>query len=511
MMNMLLCLLLLQDWEGVRKEFYSDWQKGDVASRKAAIERLARHDRPESWDLLVKVIKFMEEEVQKLTSDKQRVQDDMKKYPADQIVDKAGKVIKPEWLKLRQDLDKRQRELEARISDYETLLDACAKVLGGHKNEKTVLEVSDAIRGEEKSAALRRICIKAAAFMKDTNTRGALLFALGKEKDPLLIVSIIYSLRQRKDPTTLAEILTKLESEYWQVALAVLEAVKQFDSPSAIEPLIERLKTADGRLKTQVNETLVLLTGEDKKGDYATWKDWWEQQKKDFDLTRPKKDERQKKYKAVKDGKADDGGTTFYGIPIKSKRLLFICDRSGSMAEKAAWQPKVETGIGDNDKPDGDRKIDICKYELRKAVRGLPEDAMFNIIFFNRDPIIFSESGPVKATPANKKKAIDWIHSFQPLGATNIFDTIEKGFTFWGPKNQQKNVLGMADTIFLLSDGLPTAGQWCDNTEKLIQEVQKMNDGCKVVINGIYVGSDKAGEEFMKKLAESSSGIFVKK
>lgn len=510
MMNLLLCLLLVQDWEGVRQEFYADWQKGDVSSRKAAIERLATHDRPESWELLVKVIKFMEDEIQKLASDKQRVQEEMKKYPADQIVDKAGKVIKPDWLKLRQDLDKRQRELEARISDYEMLLDACARVLGSHKNEKTVLEVSDAIR-EDRNTALRRTCIRAAGDMKDPNTRSALLAALGKEKDPLLTVSIIYSLCRRRDPSTLGDILLKLESEYWQVTLAVLEAARQFDSPSAIAPLIERLRTADGRLKTEVNETLVLLTGEDKKGDYATWRDWWEEHRKDFELTRPKKDERRKKYNAVKDGKADDGSTTFYGIPIKSKRILFICDRSGSMAEKAAWQPKVETGIGESDKPDGDRKIDICKYELRRAVRGLCEDAQFNIIFFNRDPLIFSESGPVKATPANKKRAIDWINSFEPLGATNIFDTLEKGFTFWGPKSPQKNVLGMADTIFLLSDGLPTAGQWCDNPGKLIEEVGRMNEGCRVVINTIYVGSDKAGEEFMKKLAECCSGIFVKK
>ena len=60
------------------------------------------------------------------------------------------------------------------------------------------------------------------------------------------------------------------------------------------------------------------------------------------------------------------------------------------------------------------------------------------------------------------------------------------------------------DTVYLLSDGHPTAGEKTE-TEDILRAVGGMNRLKGIQINTISIGTDS---ELMKKLAERNSGIY---
>jgi Mg-chelatase subunit ChlD len=62
------------------------------------------------------------------------------------------------------------------------------------------------------------------------------------------------------------------------------------------------------------------------------------------------------------------------------------------------------------------------------------------------------------------------------------------------------------DTIFFLSDGRPSTGEFVD-TEDILREVLKANELRKVVIHTIAIGEFQ--KSFMQRLAEKSGGVFV--
>ena len=63
------------------------------------------------------------------------------------------------------------------------------------------------------------------------------------------------------------------------------------------------------------------------------------------------------------------------------------------------------------------------------------------------------------------------------------------------------------DTIYLLSDGYPSAGPITD-IHQLADEVRLWNARRRIVIHAISIGSDS---ELLKRLAEESGGTYVRR
>jgi Mg-chelatase subunit ChlD len=187
--------------------------------------------------------------------------------------------------------------------------------------------------------------------------------------------------------------------------------------------------------------------------------------------------------------------TTFYGIQTRSKRILYILDVSGSMSD-----PRARSG----DK----LPIDVAKEELTQSIRSLPEDAVFNIVFFNHEVAAWKEK-PVKADKAGKTEASAWIAARAPAGATNIFDALERGFRLAGRGTHDKQYAVAVDTIFFLSDGQANRGRLVEPAQ-IVAEVRRLNSEQKLKIHavGIGKGHDPA---LMRALAEISGGTYVSK
>jgi hypothetical protein len=422
--------------------------------------------------------------------------------------------------------DKKCKEVEAKIQALENAKGAIVKALAKFKGDATV---KDLIREVTGGGDWQRRAASAEALgqIGHKDVPAALIEALKKDSEPAVRIAIVEAFRALKlaTPEIVAALAAQLQSDYWQLKIAAAQALKALDAKGGIEPLIEALQKADGRLRFEFNDALVGLAGVDKHGDYAAWKAW-------LDSNREALAKGTYAPKAA-DAAGDPGRnatTTFYGIPVESKNVIFVLDRSGSMSEPSDWDgpadgPAVTTG----GKPDpasdvkkkGDRKMDIARWQLKKAIAQLPEGTEFNVIFFSHDMLLLSKD-MLTMSASSRKKAFEWIDKLEPAGGTNPFDALEKALSYAaGGMSGEKLQKSGVDTICLMTDGLPTFGQVATPKE-IVERIRTINKNRKVKIHtvGIFTVSKGANAEkelkereeglkFLKQLAEESGGKFT--
>ncbi|MBI3271819.1 MAG: HEAT repeat domain-containing protein [Planctomycetes bacterium] len=271
-----------------------------------------------------------------------------------------------------------------------------------------------------------------------------------------------------------------LDNANWHIRSAVIEALTALREAKAVPALIERVDKESGRLRAEVVSSLVSLTGQKLGGDGAAWKKWWKDHKEGFQVaeeTGPAPPEEEHK-------------TTYYGVPIVTKQVCFVLDISGSMDTRDAG------GASDPKNPAaGKNRLDVAKRELLDALERLGKEVAFNIIFFD-DRMEPMQKRLEPATPEHKKKAKAFVERQRPRGETNIFDALELAL-------DDPDV----DTVFLLSDGSPSAGRLTD-PEDILGELRAMNRGRRVVLHAIAVGERSS---FLEALARQNGGTYVQK
>jgi Mg-chelatase subunit ChlD len=91
-------------------------------------------------------------------------------------------------------------------------------------------------------------------------------------------------------------------------------------------------------------------------------------------------------------------------------------------------------------------------------------------------------------------------------GKTNTFGAIKTALGVNDLRTQDQNYKVEADTVFFLSDGRPTAGEYVD-ADDILREIKAINELRKVVLHTIAIGEFQ--KEFMKRLADQNGGVFV--
>ena len=269
-----------------------------------------------------------------------------------------------------------------------------------------------------------------------------------------------------------------------ELAVEAARSLGSIRKKAAVEVLITALNHEVEKARGAAHEALVKLTGVDKGTEYAPWRDWWRKAADEFEppvvagAGDPEADEE------------DRPGTTFFGIESRSKHVVYILDVSGSMQS-----PDAKNGE--------QTRIQAAVKELVQAIRSLPDDATFNIIFYNQE----WRKKMVVATKENKAAAAKWAEEVVAVGATNIFDPLERAFALAGRGTHDKEYYVTLDTIFFLSDGQPNRGRIV-TPEEIIKQVARMNQLKKVKIHTIGVGRDHDAR-FMRSLAEMTGGTYV--
>ncbi|MHC4605966.1 MAG: vWA domain-containing protein [Planctomycetota bacterium] len=381
--------------------------------------------------------------------------------------------------------------------------------------------------------------------------RIAALDALAEEARPGSFELFIRALEREENP--------------WQVKAAAVKGIKAQLKPGDTER-IGRLLDAMGKLtdeeirvKSDIKDFLNRLLGLNVQSyDPNAWRSAIAQ----------KKEEKKAPAAPAKDGvpaKAPEGKahktvvSEFFGIKTESNRIIFVLDRTGSMADPCSDAPdeekKKREGVATGDKHKSYRsrkdhkeakeikkryddreiqiKMDALRREYINTVYNLPESVFFTTVWYNTSTEVWSEK-LVPATWANKKAAMENAETLQPEGGTNIWGALEAAFKIAGegrrpapppdrpPVKTGKShaVPGKAspDTFYLLTDGRHNNGRFanilgqCDK-KSFLAELEKLNRLRQIRIHTICLGDpgegvDPPDPDFLRQLAEQNDGQF---
>ncbi|MCX7703462.1 MAG: VWA domain-containing protein [Planctomycetota bacterium] len=355
------------------------------------------------------------------------------------------------------------------------------------------------------------------------------MFAQLKGGDEKVKVMILDALSGMSGSDVTQAIIGALRDSSEIVAVSAARALGNRSERESIEPLIDELEKAEKakrtRIQYEINIALEKITGKSGLEASIDWRNWWSTHK-DKPLG-GKQEEIPFTPNPLERKKLET--TSFFGIEIRSKRVIFIIDVSGSMIVadpppenwREETEKKLRTTVVDEKerekrmkeaeeqmkKWEEERKrIYRVKKELIKTIKTLSKDVKFNIIAFS-DNIQCWKKSLTEATEANRNNAIAWVEKLQADGLTWTDVAIEEAF-------KDKEV----DTIVLLTDGAPThAGgeakpEWDGHQDSraliahILEWVRKENLFRKITIHTL--GFISANFEFLKKLSAENNGKF---
>ncbi len=433
---------------------------------------------------------------------------------------KAAARLEGEIAKLQDSVDDDKKDAKARadyrvniqsvsekLADVHSIRGAVARALSAARGEEATGELLRRLRGKD-DGLLRSYVAEALRANDHADVLPALLERISNEDDARVKVSLLDALAAKKprDAGAVAKIAALLKDSAWQVVVGAANALAAIKAPEAIDPLIDGLRKAEGRVKADFNAALAAITGVDKHGDAAVWREWFDRNREAVVTGKYQPEP------AEKPRSDQGGGTTFYGLPVTSRNMVFVIDASMSMKHPSQWKPDLgEKKLPGDVVLGGDLKIDVAKYELKKVLAMLPDGAEFNIVFFHRDVDVFSPV-MVKLNKEVRPKAFAWIDGLQLVLMTNIYEGVKRGFSFGGSGPAEKaspraTVIKGADTMYLLSDGQPTTG--IKDTNEFCRAVAELNRVQKMTIHTVAIEPTPGSGRFLQRVAQENGGQYA--
>jgi uncharacterized protein YegL len=365
---------------------------------------------------------------------------------------------------------------------------------------------------------VRAVAARLAALSADeAESKPVLLESLEKEKDPRVRVAALEALETAPGSGWHGLVAARVEDVDWGAQVVAARVAGKRKVGKAIPGLIRALVKAPPRVAEEIGNALREITGQSIEPYADAWAKWWEAHRSEWG-----EDGRPLQPIVAQPRKED---LHYYGIKIKSDKVLFIIDTSGSMKEeKRAPQPPTAPPkgptTGEPEKPKepppgkfSGPKIEIAKQELKRAIKALPKEALFDIISFNHT-VQQWQPKMVPATDANKELAYAWVRDMPATGSTYIDGALQMAFKMAGMGSYDRAYPNVAvDTIFLLSDGAPTDNAYPDVKEmdpkEILAHVREWNAQKRVVIHCIGIDNVVQGIQFMKDLARENGGTYV--
>jgi hypothetical protein len=356
--------------------------------------------------------------------------------------------------------------------------------------------------------------MEAVAGMRSDEAQDHITKKLAKGGSAVGKMLLVDAMAERNDDfagRALGVAVTDKQAEVQRAAISAIKRKKMKHAVDGLIGLLERLekRDADGLNYSLVQETLTAITNEsfEKAED---WRNYWEPRKQSFRPTtgRPTK-------------KA--GGTSarkrprFFGSELKSNRLVFVIDTSGSMSAADPGGPTGGAGAGGGARtPTGGGKakpapvsssrvrIERAKFQLIQVIDALPPKARFTILAYSGVTV----SGPGADAAYGKDPKLlppklggfEWLKIWRPkLMAANAKSFVKglkaNGGTFTLNALRHAFKISGADTVVLLSDGYPNDFDREQNKQldgdEILKEVKAMNRMRRLVIDTF--GFDASG------------------
>ena len=365
---------------------------------------------------------------------------------------------------------------------------SCLKALALLEEDSCEADIVRASRKLSRDLDFQLEAVRALCRLDPTDALDMLL-ALGNHKDVALRTLVITALSRIDGEISLVLRLEALDDPAWQVRSAALTGLKSVRDVKLVDALLVAMRRETGSLLPKVVELLIASTGVDLGPDPDNWDKYWGRERDRYDPIAIREQAGEKHGGKTYVRKADPGKArtpSYFGVEIISKRIAFVIDCSGSMAQQVTVQKEgggVETM----------NRLDLAKSELKTAIEKLRPGTHFNLVRFDNTYRVLHEK-PKKLSPRSVKEARQFIDGLQPGGATNIYDSLE-----------QVLKAGDVDTIFFLSDGAPSSGTFID-PGKILEEIGRLNEQSQVTIHTIALGFTS---DFMQSLAEQNRGSYI--
>lgn len=389
------------------------------------------------------------------------------------------------------------------------ILDACvssaANALEREDEEtrlKSLRSLTTAMKKAKDGTRLRSLSLLASVPCEPV--QAALREALTTEKDPAAIARTLIDLSYLGDQQIIDPLLeTYLDHEAWIVQTAAARALAQLRVKRGIPAMIDRLGASKGRLTTDLREALRSLTGQEFRDNVELWTRWWDEHGRDFEVpTLAEVDEVASKIES-------EAGVTFFGINTSSQRVLFILDLSGSMnwSTVSRDNPNDDPGMPP-DMPTGDEisRLTAAKRDLRRALGGLRDEALFNLVLYASDVWTWQDK-LIEMDDSRRGAVQDYVDALEAVGGTNIYGALKTGLELAGARPGDEWSEPEIDTIFLLTDGRPSVGVTLDPDE-ILDFVRELNANAGIVIHTIGL-SGAQDAYLLSKLAEQNGGTYA--
>jgi hypothetical protein len=474
-----------------------------AAERAAAAEGLAKVEGRAGPEAACRALDAVLKGAEALAAERTRVREELARLQAS--FEAAGGTGPKEAIARQGELRAAGEALRER-AEGEALVEAALRAVLGTFRDLRALEwlAGSGIRGSP-SPAVRAACADALGGSGSADpavirsVRGAL-----KDKDPGVREAVLRALARlaAKEAETLRDLAGSLEDGRWTVRLAAARRLAEMAVPAAVDLLVARLPKEDGHVARIVGGLLGGLTGQRFGSDAGSWTRWWAENRVAYHSGAA----------TLVPGGADPAAApppageraSYYGIPIESRRVLFVLDVSGSMTRPGATDPALTL-------------VDEAKREWGRCLRSFGAESAFGVFAFS-DTVRKWKPGIVKATAEAKEDARKWVDDLPASGWTNTWAALEEALraSAADPRNSMGDDYGLfADTIFLMTDGAPTDGsgkpadakgfpEW----RRVLEAVRGWNREKRVAIHCIGIGSE-INASFLSALAAENGGTFV--
>ena len=341
----------------------------------------------------------------------------------------------------------------------------------------------------------------------DPEPTGRLMQALGDPRRiaPRAVFDAELAAQLHEDPRTLALLEASLAAEHWQERHAGVALARSLPPLVSVEPLLAEAERQSGRLAVEFDGALAALTGVDFDGDFERWAGWWKTTGRPA-LEDPEPEPEPRRRASTLGNRPGSQGKArarprFFELDVHSHDVLFVLDISGSMDWPASFVGEPGGRRRPAHDPDaGPSRIEVAVEQLGGALTSLDEHARYNLIAFNdRARPWLERDGMADFGKAGKRTedALEFLAELPPTDGTNLYGALEAAFE--DP---------LVDTIYLLSDGVPSLGE-LRQPDLIRRSVLAWNDHREVVIHCVVMGLDEEQHPLARQLADDSGGSYV--
>ena len=301
-----------------------------------------------------------------------------------------------------------------------------------------------------------------------------------------------------------------VRDKVWQARRAAAFALAGMRCKAVVPALIAGLAAELNRKKdpwamdVRLHKLLEGLTGQTVvRGSIEPWQEFWRREGPSF-AVRPK----------TQPGEApakEDKYETFFDLEVESDRVLFVLDFSGSMAEPANVKQRGVGTAGDGAATNA-TKAELVVSELKQVVLSLPDGALINMVVFGDEVRVWRKEGErpalVKLDDDSRDDLLgNFLDNLRPSGSTNLYGALDQALEFGDRGLYDKYYAAGFDTLYVISDGAPTAGEVTDKDE-IRRRVRERNGLRKITVHCITFG-EQNDMDFLRAMAEENGGRHI--